>query len=128
MIIDAHIHLWRLGRGDNLALTPEMGSIYRDLEPQDVKPKLDAAGVSLAVLVQAAETLAEALFIVGLARKFPWIAGIIAWIDCDIHAIHEAGDHYIVIGRVRNLDRLQDKAPLIFHQGGYGSITELPRG
>ena len=81
MIIDAHIHLWRLGRGDNLALTPEMGSIYRDLEPQDVKPKLDAAGVSLAVLVQAAETLAEALFIVGLARKFPWIAGIIAWID-----------------------------------------------
>ena len=58
----------------------------------------------------------------------PRLAGIIAWIDCDIHAIHEAGDHYIVIGRVRDLDRLHDKAPLIFHQGGYGSITELPMG
>jgi len=58
----------------------------------------------------------------------PRLAGIIAWIDCDIHAIHEAGDHYIVIGRVRDLDHLHDKAPLIFHQGGYGSITELPMG
>lgn len=81
MTIDAHIHLWRLARGDNLALTPEMTSIYRDLEPPDVKPRLDAAGVDRAVVVQAAETLAESLFITGLARKFSWIAGIIAWID-----------------------------------------------
>ena len=33
------------------------------------------------VVVQAAETLAEALFLLGLARKFSWIAGIVAWVD-----------------------------------------------
>jgi L-fuconolactonase len=74
--VDAHIHLWRLARGDNVALLPDMTPIYRDLGPQDVKPRLDAAGVDRIVVVQAAETLAEALFITGLARKFPWITGI----------------------------------------------------
>ena len=81
MIVDSHVHLWRLARGDNDALSPAMAAIYRDLEPPDLKPRLDAAGIGRAVVVQAAETLAETLFIIGLARKFPWIAGIVAWLD-----------------------------------------------
>ena len=60
---------------------PPWTTIYRDLEPPDLKPMLDAAGVDRVVVVQAAETLAEALFIIGLSRKFPWIAGIVAWLD-----------------------------------------------
>jgi L-fuconolactonase len=87
--VDAHIHLWRLARGDNLALLPDMTPIYRDLGPQDVKPRLDAAGVDRIVVVQAAETLAEALFITGLARKFPWITGIVAWIDPSSPSVEE---------------------------------------
>lgn len=55
----------------------------------------------------------------------PRLADIIAWIDCDVHAIHEAGDHFIVIGRVRDLELVLDKAPLLFHRGGYGSIAGL---
>ena len=81
MITDAHIHLWRLARGDNVALSPSMAAIYRDFEPEDLKPKLDNAGIGRIVVVQAAETLAETSFTVGLARRFPWIAGIVAWID-----------------------------------------------
>jgi L-fuconolactonase len=89
VIIDAHVHLWRLARGDNAALSPAMTAIYRDFEPPDLKPRLDAAGVDRIVVVQAAETLAEALFTIGLARKFPWIAGIVAWIDPASPAIEE---------------------------------------
>ena len=89
MRIDAHIHLWRLARGDNIALSPSMPAIYRDLEPPNLKPRLDAAGVDRVVVVQAAETLAETLFIIGLARKFPWIAGIVAWIEPASPAIGE---------------------------------------
>ncbi len=81
MIVDSHVHLWRLARGDNGSLSPAMAAIYRDLEPPDLKPRLDAAGVGRAVVVQAAETLAESLFIIGLARKYSWIGGIVAWID-----------------------------------------------
>ena len=89
MIVDAHVHLWRLSRGDNIALDASMTAIYRDREPQDLAPRLDAAGVSRVVVVQAAETLAETLFTVGLARKYPWIAGIVAWVEPGSPAIEE---------------------------------------
>jgi L-fuconolactonase len=89
VIVDAHVHLWRLARGDNLALSPSMTAIYVDREPGELKPRLDAAGVGRAVVVQAAETLAETLFLVGLARKFPWIAGVVAWVDLASPAIEE---------------------------------------
>jgi len=89
MIIDAHVHLWRLSRGDNIALDASMTAIYRDREPQDLKPRLEAAGVSRVVVVQAAETLAETLFTVGLARKFAWIAGVVAWVEPGSPAIEE---------------------------------------
>jgi L-fuconolactonase len=79
--VDAHIHFWRLARGDNLALSPSMYPIYRDLEPPDLRPHLDAAGVRRIIAVQAAETLAENLYTLGLARRFPWIAGVVGWID-----------------------------------------------
>ena len=57
MNIDAHIHFWRLARGDNLALSPSMAPIYRDREPPDLKPHLDAAGIDRIVVVQGAEPL-----------------------------------------------------------------------
>ena len=38
------------------------------------------------------------------ASGAPVLDGVLAWIDCDTEVIHEAGDHFIVIGRVRELD------------------------
>jgi flavin reductase (DIM6/NTAB) family NADH-FMN oxidoreductase RutF/DNA-binding IclR family transcriptional regulator len=53
----------------------------------------------------------------------PIIDGVVAWIDCDIEFVHEAGDHYIVIGRVRELDIENASLPLLFYQGGYGRFA-----
>jgi flavin reductase (DIM6/NTAB) family NADH-FMN oxidoreductase RutF/DNA-binding IclR family transcriptional regulator len=55
----------------------------------------------------------------------PLLAGVLAWIDCDIEAVHEAGDHFIVIGRVRDLDIGTPALPLVFFQGGYGRFSSL---
>jgi flavin reductase (DIM6/NTAB) family NADH-FMN oxidoreductase RutF len=55
----------------------------------------------------------------------PIIDGVVAWIDCQLDAIHEAGDHFIAIGRVRALDVERPAPPLVFLRGQYGSI--LPR-
>ena len=81
MNIDAHVHLWRLARGDNLALTPAMTPIYLYREPGNRKPLIDAAGIDRVIVVQAAWTLAETLFTVGLTARFPWIAGVVGWVD-----------------------------------------------
>lgn len=40
--------------------------------------------------------------------------------------MHEAGDHYVVIGRVTALGALSDARPLLFHRGQY-SVTEPAR-
>jgi L-fuconolactonase len=87
--IDAHVHLWRLSRGDNVVLNPSMKAIYMDRLPTDLKPRIDAAEVERVVVVQAAETLAESLFTIGLARKFTWIAGIVAWVELASPAVEE---------------------------------------
>ena len=50
----------------------------------------------------------------------PRIHDALAWIDCEIEAIHPGGDHDIVIGRVRDLDATDQHGPLVFYRGGYG--------
>lgn len=50
----------------------------------------------------------------------PILDGALAWIDCDIEQTFESGDHYIVVGRVRNLDLGDGGLPLAFFQGTYG--------
>jgi L-fuconolactonase len=81
VIVDAHVHFWRLARGDNTALSPSMAPLWRDHEPAGLKPQLQACGVERIVVVQAAETLAENLYTLGLAARTPWIAGVVGWID-----------------------------------------------
>jgi len=53
----------------------------------------------------------------------PIISNVVAWVDCDLDTIHDAGDHYIVLGRVRALDIENASLPLLFFQGGYGRFA-----
>ncbi len=56
----------------------------------------------------------------------PLIDDCIGWIDCRISEVHEAGDHYIVIGEVVAMDCDDgDAPPLVFYRGGYGTFSEL---
>jgi 3-hydroxy-9,10-secoandrosta-1,3,5(10)-triene-9,17-dione monooxygenase reductase component len=48
----------------------------------------------------------------------PVLDGAIAWIDCTISAVHDGGDHQIVIGQVRDLQALGGD-PLLFFRGQY---------
>jgi flavin reductase (DIM6/NTAB) family NADH-FMN oxidoreductase RutF/DNA-binding IclR family transcriptional regulator len=55
----------------------------------------------------------------------PLIDGVVAWIDCDIETVQDAGDHLLVLGRVRALDMGAPRLPLLFFQGGYGRFLPL---
>jgi L-fuconolactonase len=79
--IDAHQHFWRRDRGDYTWLTAELEPIYRDYLPADLAPQLAAAGIGQTVLVQAAATVAETRYLLGLARENPFIAGVVGWVD-----------------------------------------------
>ena len=57
------------------------------------------------------------------ALGLPALSNAVAWIGCEIETVHEAGDHYIVVGRVRHLSADQAIVPLLFFQGGYGRFA-----
>lgn len=56
------------------------------------------------------------------ASGSPVLDGVIAWVDCEIDQIVESGDHYIVIGRVRDLDIVRSVTPLAFFRGAFGQV------
>jgi len=83
MRVDAHQHFWRLERGDYGWLTPELGVLYRDFGPEDLRPRLTTRGFEASVVVQAAPTLAETRFLLELAAQTDFVAAVVGWVDLE---------------------------------------------
>ena len=81
MIIDAHQHFWRIGRGDYSWMDDSVAAIRRDILPSDLLPLARKEGVIGTVAVQAAPTLAETEFLLSLAEETPLIRGVVGWVD-----------------------------------------------
>jgi 3-hydroxy-9,10-secoandrosta-1,3,5(10)-triene-9,17-dione monooxygenase reductase component len=62
------------------------------------------------------------------ASGSPILDGSLMWVDCELWAEHEAGDHLIVIGRVLDFGHHEaaDREPLLFFRGGYRRIGLPP--
>lgn len=53
----------------------------------------------------------------------PILDGAVAWIDCSIHSVSDAGDHYLVLGAVESMAIERPAAPLVFHQGRFAHVA-----
>lgn len=53
----------------------------------------------------------------------PILEGALAWVDCELEAVHDAGDHEVVIGRVEDLQVSGEGHPLVFFRGGYAELA-----
>ena len=57
-------------------------------------------------------------------HQTPWgpsLDGVLSTVMCEIQDVHAAGDHDIVVGRVRELVlHRDDAAPLVFYRGTFG--------
>lgn len=58
-------------------------------------------------------------------RNLPIIADAIACIECRLHSVTEAGDHWFVLGEVLRLETTRDEDPMLFHRGRYGGFAEV---
>jgi L-fuconolactonase len=83
MRIDAHHHLWTLARGDYGWLTPDLAPIYRDFRLSDLAPHLSASSIEGTILVQAAPTEAETMFLLDIAENAEAVRGVVGWTDFD---------------------------------------------
>ncbi|MFD9887730.1 3-hydroxy-9,10-secoandrosta-1,3,5(10)-triene-9,17-dione monooxygenase reductase subunit [Amycolatopsis sp. NPDC059027] len=98
-------------------------------------PVLESAGVFAVNVLAEEQQEISAVFGARGTDKFaaaPWtpapsgaplLNGALTWIDCALEAVHTAGDHYVVIGRVTALGDVSDARPLLFHRGRY-TVTE----
>ena len=54
----------------------------------------------------------------------PLLDGVVGFVDCTVHSVHEAGDHYVVLGRVRELGFGDPgRKPLLYYRGSYDTVT-----
>jgi len=81
MIIDSHHHLWKYTPEDYGWMDESMEILKKDYLPEDLEPILRDSGVSGTVVVQARQTLRETKWLLTLAREFPFIQGVIGWLD-----------------------------------------------
>ena len=79
--IDSHMHLWNLAKGFYDWPTAEQPLLYRDFAPIDYQNEADATGIQRSILVQAAPSTTETMFLLELAEAHAFIAGVVGWID-----------------------------------------------
>ncbi|MEU4173130.1 flavin reductase [Streptomyces sp. NPDC026665] len=130
-----------VGTFSAVSLEPPLVSFMPSRGSASFKALLESEHFCINVLGDHQEQVCRAFAAKGATDKFaglrwrpaasgsPILENVVAWIDCDRQSIIEAGDHYIVLGAVRDLDTHPDAPdlPLLFFQGGYGSFTANSR-
>ena len=54
------------------------------------------------------------------AAGAPLVAGAVAWFECRREAVHEGGDHDIIVGRVTDFAEAGRGPALTFHRSAFG--------
>jgi L-fuconolactonase len=80
--IDAHHHFWERGRFKDGWLDQEKHRpISGSFLPNDLEPLLRKSAVQKSVFVQTQHDLEENRWVLRLADRYDWIAGVVGWID-----------------------------------------------
>lgn len=98
-------------------------------------PKIASSGAfTVSVLSSDQEDLARSFAVSGTdkfrdliwkpgATGAPRIGDALAWFDCRIHSIHDAGDHLMVFGEVEALELGDGGAPLVFNRSTFSRLA-----
>jgi L-fuconolactonase len=106
-IIDAHQHVWDLGRANYDWLGPELAPIDRTMEFSELQPSLTRAGVRGTVLVESADNPDDTELMLDVAAAHPEIVAVVAYVPLERPAEVSAQlaawhDNRLIVG-VRNL-------------------------
>ncbi len=81
MLIDAHQHYWTPARGDYSWMPDDDPVLSHQYMPVDLEPQLAAAGIDKTVIVQAAPTVHETEFMLGIADSHESVGKVVGWVD-----------------------------------------------
>lgn len=113
-IIDSHQHFWKFDPIRDQWITDEMKVLQRDFLPEDLIPLYHQNKINACVAVQAATSEEETEFLLGLANKHPFIAGVVGWLDLCAPTISERLTHYSTNKKLKGLRMILQDKPLGF--------------
>ena len=129
---DGEMHGVTIGSFSSLSLEPPLVLFCLDKDANCRQAFLDSTHFAVNVLAEDQSALSSIFatknaprpwgdldFSIGDASGAPLMAGVVAQIECATEAIHDGGDHDIVIGRCKTLVTHDEGRPLIFFAGGY---------
>jgi L-fuconolactonase len=105
--IDAHQHYWHPARGDYHWMPMDNPILARPYDPHDLAPQLEQAGISKTVIVQAAASVEETEYILGIADASPTVGAVVGWIDFEIPG------HLAHLKRLKNHPKFVGVRPMI---------------
>ncbi|GLS34167.1 L-fuconolactonase [Mesorhizobium albiziae] len=109
--IDAHQHFWNPARGDYDWMPRDNAVLNRVYLPEDLAPRLAEAGIAKTVLVQAAASVEETEYMLGIADATDTVAAVVGWIDFEDRS------------HLRHLERLRDHPKFV---GVRPMIQDIP--
>lgn len=122
----------------SVSLDPPLVLFCLDRSAESLRAFMSASGFALTVLAEEQQSVSANFAQRALPERWegvalhgedddapaaPTIAGGLAALDCDMHAIHDGGDHVILVGRVRRLWSRPDGRPLLYFRGGYARLA-----
>jgi len=81
MHLDSHVHFWQYSPAEYAWIDLSMTPLRRDFMPEDALGVMRPAGIDACVVVQVRQTLEETRWMLQLADRHRFIAGVVGWVD-----------------------------------------------
>ncbi len=104
---DAHQHYWNPARGDYAWMPMDTPTLARVYMPKDLEPELVRHAIGQTILVQAAASLRETEYLLGIADATPGVAGVVGWVNFENPA------HRTELERLARHPRFKGVRPMI---------------
>lgn len=106
-MIDAHVHVWRIGQHGCTWPPPSLSAIHRDFSLDDWREAAGPAATEGVILVQTQEDPADTAWLLHLTDRDPAVLGVVGWTDL------EAPDAPQAIARLAEHSRLRGLRPMV---------------
>ncbi len=81
MTLDSHVHFWQYDAAEYGWIDDSMQRLRRDFMPEDALVEIQQAGIDRCVVVQVRQTIEETRWLLQLAERYQFIAGVVGWVD-----------------------------------------------
>ncbi|WP_309572237.1 amidohydrolase family protein [Deinococcus sp.] len=110
-IVDTHVHCWNPRQIEYFWLDSADESLRRVVTLAELEPQRLAAGVAWAVFVQASHDVRELPWVLEELNAFPWVRGVVGWIDLTAPSGLEAAQGALLDPRLCGVRHLTHDIP-----------------